>query len=348
MCQRNHLVFAIILFQGILLGQNLTVCDGINHVNPGPGLTNQTLANGSEVAVLYTAPANTGIEFTNPQFRFGAPTAGAPGAGGVIAISASQGTIRIHTVDPISGLPTGTVLASGTFGPNSGGTGPIAVGVTWNGPVFTTPVNIPAGGSVWVVYTRQPYTGQPILQLAPNGPNTVTSSINTGGGFGAPVLTDSYRVRLRSTNCNPSGAGYPTWTTVGSGCTGQLGTPDLIPNGLPTLGNGSIALNIVNGPPGQIAYLFWSIGATTGGGLPLGSGCTLWLDYASFNQFLVLGLNPLQTTLLDNNGLGTFPLAVPADIGLVSVPFGFQVAMGDWLAPLGYVVSEAEVATIGF
>ncbi|MAG33091.1 MAG: hypothetical protein CL908_19610 [Deltaproteobacteria bacterium] len=322
-----------------LLAQNPQVCHGLNY--DASGGTSNTIPAGTELGILYTAPPNTGLDVTNPQLSFANSVSG----GGVITIAAARGTIRLETVDPATGLPSGSVIASGQFTGNAGSV--ISVAAGWAGPNYPNPVSIAAGTSIWVIYTRAPFTGDANVRSSTNPTDVVTSSINPGGGWGNPIVTTPYRLRFRSTNCNPAGANYPTWTSVGAGCPGSLGIPTLTPNGLPTIGS-QPTLNVVSGPPGQVGALFWSIGPNLGGGIPLGNGCSLWLDFASFNQLLLAGLNPIQQIILDANGVGTFSLIVPEDVNLISVPFAFQAGFPDFLAPGGFVVSEAEVATVGW
>ncbi|MAB90426.1 MAG: hypothetical protein CMJ90_13325 [Planctomycetes bacterium] len=313
------------------------VCHGYNYTSNSASLF-QVLA-GVEQGILYVVPGTAPFLANQVQLFFANP----PGTGGVISITPAQGTMRLETADPVTGLPSGTVLASGPVA--SGNTGIIAIGAGWRGFSFPS-MAFASNQLIWVIFTVAPYPGPGNLGVQNGGPDTVTSSRNTGNGWGALSVADRFKLRFRSPNCNPAGSG-PQWITIGGGCVASTGfTPTLTPNGLPALG-ASVSLTVGNAIPGQMAHLFFSIGVSPGGATVLPNGCPLWLDWASFLSFVQLGSNPLLQLPVNATGSASFPLGVPVNVGIIGVPIGFQAAVDD-PGVQGFSATEAELAIVGW
>lgn len=314
-----------------------TVCHGYNHLT-NAATPVQILA-GVEQGILYMVPAGAPFVTDEVQLYF---TVGG-GTGGVISITPVQGTIRVETADAVTGLPSGTQLASGTVASNFGSV--ISIGAGWRGVSFPS-LTLASGQLVWVIFTVAPFPGPANLGVQNGGPDTVTSSQNTGAGWGALSVANAFKVRWRSANCNPSGTG-PQWITTGTGCFSSTGVvPTLTPSGLPALG-ASLTLDVGNAIPGQVAHLFFSLGVAPGGSFGLPNGCPLWLEWNSFLTFVQLGINPLIELPVDATGTASFPLAVPLDVGFIGAALGFQAAIDDPGAQ-AFSVTEAELAVVGW
>lgn len=312
------------------------VCDGYNHQSNAAQPYNVPL--GTEVAILYAVPTNAPAIVDQVQLWF--PQNSSPT--GPISLTPARGTIRLESPDPLTGLPSGGVIVQGTFSGNGGSI--ISIGNTWSGPTIT-PTTLSAGQLIWVVYTVAPFATAMNLGVENGGPDAVTSSVNTGAGFGPLSLANQFKLRFRSVNCNPPGTN-PTWLTVGTGCLGSNGlTPSLTPSAPPALGT-SLNLNVVNGVAGGNAHLFFSVGVTAGAPLTLPNGCPLWLDVPTFIAAVQSGANPLLQVPIDILGNASFPVTVPNDVSLIGVGVGLQVALDDPVQ--GYAVTEAELALIGW
>lgn len=313
------------------------VCHGYNYATNSA--SNFQVLAGAEQGILYVVPATAPFVADQVQLFFANP----PGTGGVISITPAQGTMRIETADPLTGLPSGTVLATGPVA--SGNTGIIAIGAGWHGFSFP-PITFAANQLIWVIFTVAPYPGPGNLGVQNGGPDTVTSSQNTGTGWTSLSVANRFKLRFRSPNCNPAGTG-PQWVTVGAGCYSSTGfVPTLTPNGLPALG-ANVSLNVGNALPGQMAHLFFSIGVASNGATILPNGCPLWLDWTSFLSFFQLGINPLLQLPVDATGSASFPLGVPVDVGIIGVPIGFQAAIDD-PGVQGFSATEVELGIVGW
>jgi len=312
------------------------ICDGYNHqTNAGTGLV---INQGTEQGMLYVVPANAPFMVDQVQLRFisgATPT-------GPISIAPARGTIRLETADPVTSLPSGTVLASGTFNPNNGTI--ISIGSTWDGPTFA-PTPLPAGQLIWVIYTTAPFTGSANLGVQNGGPDIVPSTQNSGAGWGPLTLAQQFKIRFRSANCNPPGTA-PTWLTIGAGCYGSNSLiPTLTPSAPPALGS-TVNLSVDNGIGGADAHLFFSLGASSGGPITLPNGCPLWLEPTSFLTFVQSGANPLLQVPINSLGSAMFSISVPMDIGLIGVGIGLQAALDDPVQ--GFSVTECELGLIGW
>lgn len=316
------------------------VCHGYNYANNNASIF-QVLA-GVEQGILYVVPTTAPFVADQVQLFFASP----PGTGGIISITPAQGTMRLESADPLTGLPSGSVLASGPVGSgNSGNSGVIAIGAGWRGFSFPS-ITFASNQLVWVIFNVSPYPGPGNLGVQNSGPDTVTSSQNTGAGWSSLSVANRFKLRFRSPNCNPPGTGAQ-WVTIGSGCYASTGfIPTLTPNGLPTLG-ANVSLTVGNAIPGQIAHLFFSIGVVSSGATILPNGCPLWLDWTSFLSFVQSGINPLIQLPVDALGTASFPLGVPVNVGVIGVPIGFQAAVDD-PGLQGFSATEAQVGVVGW
>ncbi len=134
------------------------------------------------------------------------------------------GTTEIQTEDPSTGLPSGTVLASGTL-PNA----VLPAPGTWITGWFA-PVQLDGGTPYWVTYWHIPGLPSEVgVQNNPPGPNVTTASLQTGvvtgniclmvgATWGPRFSTDRFKVRLMGSACGQStmtlGAAPAIGTTV--------------------------------------------------------------------------------------------------------------------------------------
>jgi hypothetical protein len=136
---------------------------------------------------------------------------------------------------------------------------------------------------------------------------------------------------------------YDTWIygnlvpasvqTFGAGCAGSIGVPDL-QIGDPYVGNPLLAFDLMDVQPAA-ACLFGVDFATQS--LPLGGGCTAWL------QNPALYFVPANTC-----GCASLRLAIPRATGLRGAVFYAQAATLDVLGPAnGLALSAARRLTLG-
>ncbi len=324
-----------------VLNAQVTTCHGYNYQsNQSVGV--QVVA-GTEIGILYQVPGSAPFIADRVQVYL---TNGGGGGGGVIPISPTQGTLRLETADPVTGLPSGSVTASGSVGSFSSGGGLGVLGSGWKGFQFP-PTPFASSQLVWVIFSVAPFPGPEWLGEDPGGPDVVTSSVNTGGGWGALSVAVRFKLRFRSTNCNPPGQSA-IWAPVGYGCASAStgSTPTLTPSAPPALGT-SLTLDIGNATAGQMAYVFISSGISSGVPTILPNGCPLWLDLPSFAALAAAGANPLLQGPVAANGVASFPVTIPNDVSLVGAAVGVQAAVDD-ASIQGFCVTGGQLAAIAW
>ncbi|MEM7199454.1 MAG: kelch repeat-containing protein [Planctomycetota bacterium] len=122
----------------------------------------------------------------------------------------------------------------------------------------------------------------------------------------------------------------------GAGCAGGAATPATLTwFGLPELGNGSFAVDVVGAAPTVPMAFTWSAGR---GSVPF-AGCTLWLDPT---QLLAV---PAQT---NGGGFASFPAPMPETAGLSGALFYAQAVLLDTAAPSGLALSNGLRFSVGY
>jgi hypothetical protein len=132
---------------------------------------------------------------------------------------------------------------------------------------------------------------------------------------------------------------------VGTGCPGS-GTlaPLLMPNQLPFLGNATFSVTATQGIPGNMAFLFAAIGVATPP-VPLGGGCTLYLDPMSLATFISAGIGPIAAPI-GATGMVTYPVPIPT-FWTTGTGFALQAALADpGYFPTGFSVTNALLLTV--
>jgi hypothetical protein len=134
-------------------------------------------------------------------------------------------------------------------------------------------------------------------------------------------------------------------TPVGTGCPGSgMLAPVLLSNFYPSLGNASFSVTIMQGIPGNMAYLFASFGIATTP-VALGGGCTLYLDPPGLASFLSAGIGPTANPI-GATGLAYYPLPIPPSWPR-GPTFAIQAALADpSYLPTGFSVTNALLITI--
>lgn len=185
--------------------------------------------------------------------------------------------------DPAAGAVVSPWLAWGPY-TWADGTTPRSDGLTWLCSDFQ------ADG------THPSPTGQTKVanMLSAHFHNHATASpwyVGTGGGTTAAVIP------------------------YGSGCPGTGGAvPNVLTNGVPWLGNPDFRIGVQQTVPGTVAVLFVSAAHAQ---IPLGGGCTAWIDFNAPNLLLpVPGISTTITTNAIGGGFLTFAIPnVPAAAG---------------------------------
>ncbi|MEM7202313.1 MAG: kelch repeat-containing protein [Planctomycetota bacterium] len=127
-----------------------------------------------------------------------------------------------------------------------------------------------------------------------------------------------------------------TTELVGTGCTLLPHAPALAAFGLPVLGRGAFALEVIAAPPQAVGASLWSLGL---GSVPLGA-CTLWLDPATL--FLAA---PFSTNATGNARLA---LPIPATASLAGLELAVQAGAQTPIGPFaGSVFTNAQRLSLG-
>ena len=161
------------------------------------------------------------------------------------------------------------------------------------------------------------------------------------GGVLSTVVTSSPASQV----CGLSIVGLPTPTSpmvtaYGVGCGGAT----LSTTALPSLG-GFFPLDVIGATPSSQAYLFLAL-TQQDPGIPLGSGCSLYLEPNALLQAMSFGVSPFGPLPTSAGGATTFSLTVPSDPGTAGVRIYFQAATADPTHPLGFVTTNALEALI--
>lgn len=124
-------------------------------------------------------------------------------------------------------------------------------------------------------------------------------------------------------------------TSVGAGC-GGAGTPAFSSN-VPQIGH-DVILSLSQGSPNKAGALFYS--SVPSSALPLGGGCTVQLDLATFAELLPVATN--------SSGAWSLMVPLPSDPALAGLIQVMQIALFGTSGPLGFDLSNGLVATIGW
>jgi hypothetical protein len=132
---------------------------------------------------------------------------------------------------------------------------------------------------------------------------------------------------------------------VGTGCPGSGTLASLLmPNQLPFLGNSAFSVTATQGIPGNMAFLFAAIGVASAP-VPLGGGCTLYLDPASLATFMNVGIGPIPAPI-GATGQATYLLPIPV-FWTTGTNFALQAALADpSYLPTGFSVTNALLLTV--
>ena len=130
----------------------------------------------------------------------------------------------------------------------------------------------------------------------------------------------------------------------GTGCMGTNGVPVLSAPQAPFLGNFTFSLLVDQAAINSVAYIFVAL-APSSTGLPVGGGCTVWLDFNSLVTLVNIGFSPLGPFGISGTGSGALALPVPNDPALSGASLYFQAAVVD-TTPIGLALSNGLQAVI--
>lgn len=134
-----------------------------------------------------------------------------------------------------------------------------------------------------------------------------------------------------------------TFTPFGTGCAGHFGMPVLgAPGSRPVIGT-TFTVACTNLPDDHFTTMWLGFSNTQWNGLPLPfdlsglgmSGCTLYVS------------SDFVSSVLNYQGTGYWALPIPADQGLVGLPFHLQAASFDRVNDLGIITTNAATAVVG-
>jgi hypothetical protein len=134
----------------------------------------------------------------------------------------------------------------------------------------------------------------------------------------------------------PTGAAVIAY---GAGCVGAGGAASLGANQLPTLGNAAFSVTVTQMVPGAPVYTFLAL-APQIPPIPLGGGCSLHLEWNSFQALLAAGYGPFGPVPANASGSASFPFPIPMQPGLAGVSVFLQAAATDPSLPQGFVTSN--------
>lgn len=302
--------------------------DGTLVRRTAPGTLNVILSLGNQLSIRpFGKPAivPSGIYFTCTQ-------SGPTGWGGLVRWQPATGGTIVAAMDcPLGRTPSGGVSALGSalyfIVPSANcqsclGTSGGAIvrhevgGATTLAATLTCPLFIsPSSPASLQLNTGLTPVGQDLWFLTTGG------GIHGGGTLG---------------RFTPQGGAQAAVATLGNSCGAGPNVPALGATN-PVIGQ-SFATVLGGADPGRPGGLFVSFpGAAP---VPIGGGCTLWVDPA--NPGL---LAPFLTSAL---GTWSLSLPVPPDIGFVGVRYRLQAAVLDAAAPLGVDITNGLELTLGY
>ena len=126
-------------------------------------------------------------------------------------------------------------------------------------------------------------------------------------------------------------------TEYGTGCGGANGIPELRGFGLPQLGNGSFAIDVLSARDNAALVYLFSLGT---GAFPLPSGCQYLLDPIT----TVLNLPALASA----SGFASLPIPVPADVVFAGAGLTSQAAILDATLPFGLSMTNGLDVRFGY
>ncbi|MAG56615.1 MAG: hypothetical protein CMJ83_10025 [Planctomycetes bacterium] len=159
-----------------------------------------------------------------------------------------------------------------------------------------------------------------------------------GANGGTSVLQAGFQSALAAL-CSTAPPPLAQVNLIGSGCIGSNGLPLLDSAQLPTIGNASFSLDVTQAVAGSQAWLYLSLAAAA---IPitLPNGCGLYLEPASLNNLILLGVSPIGPVPTGATGTASFPLPVPNDPAIAGISVWFQAAIADAGGPQGFVVTN--------
>jgi hypothetical protein len=266
--------------------------------------------------------------------RPGSNTAGFAG-GGVRVLSGSSG-VALFNVGGLTFLEGLGTSAAGVGDVNGDGKGDFMAGG------FTAPT-APSPGVARV------YSGANAAVLY-----TLTGGSVAGDSFGQSVAglgdlnADGRReVAVGAPLADPNGPGSGVLRVItllplaqagmlGPGCGGVTLQPNLT-SGVPKLGM-NVTLSIQSGPASATGMV--AVSAPPPAPLPLGSGCTVFVDPAAFTTIWMPSLNA--------SGFATTALPVPNSPPLAGVQLVAQGVFPGTTGPLGFHLTSARLLTLGY
>lgn len=136
-----------------------------------------------------------------------------------------------------------------------------------------------------------------------------------------------------------------TLTSFGTGCNSTLGTPLVLSTtGAPVLG-GSWNAQLTGAPEGSASFLFFAIGLEPTP-LPIGNGCSIYLNAASMQLFASIGISPYAPAIV-TNGVADHTIHIPFQVLLGGLQVEYQALLLD---PFPVVLRSSNVqrAVLGF
>ena len=140
------------------------------------------------------------------------------------------------------------------------------------------------------------------------------------------------------------GAPLALVTNYGTGCAGTNGVPQINTNTIPWLGNSQFTIRVTTARPASPATLFLSLAQAQ---IPLGAGCTVWIDPFAAN--LLLPQSSVPTTVTTSaQGMASLPFPLPALPALAGFTVFAQWVINDPLgAGPGFALTNAARIRLG-
>ncbi len=127
--------------------------------------------------------------------------------------------------------------------------------------------------------------------------------------------------------------------TYGLGCIGANGTTTIASVDVPFVGNPGFGIDLSGGASNAAAYLYYAT-AEALPPVPIAPGCRIYLDLASAQNFIDLGMAPLGPVFTNLAGGCTFSVALPGHPAFNGVSLYFQAAVLDLSVGTGLTLSN--------
>ena len=208
----------------------------------------------------------------------------------------------------------------------------------WQGANFSAPILIAPTTTFWLVWA--PINGaQSSIEVAGVPGPEYRGSFDNGQNWNGPFSMNLWKYRIY---CGGTPGQYEVYGTACGGVSRRL--PQVGFAGLPTIGQ-STSILIESGVPSGNAFLAIGGSDTNWGALALPVDLT---PIGAAGCFLRVSLDVTLATPLDVNGQASLPLSIPANAGLVGLPFYNQWLVLDPAAnALQLVFSNGGRARIG-